>query len=418
MKLLTKTSINQFLLSLFILIVTGLMLLLFLKIEVSAEIEEQLELQSAMVADQIASGKAINFPLVQIDSQNVALLKQPELFKDTVIYDKLQKVGEDYYYFSETRNIKGKDYRIKVMTTHIGMDGYTKAVGYIFAVMACLFIILGSLMNYLINRKIWQPFLINLQRLKSYSVSSKEDLLLASSHINEFEEMNSVLNELAAKAKKEYTALKEFTGNASHEIQTPLSIIQSRLESISQYQLEPEIARYIIDAKQATNRLSRVNKGLLLLAKLENNDFPDRELFDLKDVLNSQINLMEDLLINKGMVIDRQIKSKEVNASPFLLEILFSNLLSNIVAHSPLNAGVSISLNSRRIVFSNEGEKLTFPESRLFSRFGKGIDDYKGNGLGLSIVKQICTVNGWDISYSYRHGMHVFEIIFKQPTVS
>ncbi|MEJ7779524.1 MAG: HAMP domain-containing sensor histidine kinase [Daejeonella sp.] len=388
------------------------MLLFFLQREVSAEIEEQLELQSLMVSDEIAQGKAIHFPLVQITTGNEALLQQARIFKDTLIYDRIQDKNEGYYSLSDTRTINGKDYRIRVMTSHIGLDGYSKAVGYIFIAMAGMFIFLGSLMNYFVNRKVWQPFLINLQRLKSYSVSSNEDLMLDSSNISEFKEMNAVLQELADKARREYSALKEFTANASHEIQTPLSIIQSRLESISQLELLPDLARYVMDAKRATNRLSKVNKGLLLLAKLENNDFPDKQSVDLKDFLNAQIDQTEDLLIHKGFIVTREIGLKEVEASLFLLEILISNLLSNILAHSSPNARVSISLDSNRMIFSNEGQRLNFSESKLFSRFGKGADNYTGNGLGLSIINQICIVNGWDIKYDYNEDMHLFEIRF------
>lgn len=413
MKLLAKTSRNQFWLSLFILVVTGFMLLVFLQREVSAEIEEQLEFESAMIADEIAANRHVNFPLVEI-SVNETLLKQPRAFRDTLIYDRIQGKSEGYYYLSDTRTIAGKQYRIRVMTSHIGLDGYSKAVGYIFITMACLFIFLGSLMNYFVHRKIWKPFLVNLQRLKSYSVSSSDDLVLAPSTINEFKEMNAVLQDLADKARNEYTALKEFTANASHEIQTPLSIIQSGLESMSQFQLQPEVARYVVNAKQATNRLSKVNKGLLLLAKLENNDFPDRKLVNLKDLLNSQIDLAEDLLAFKGLAVSREIRSKEVYSSPFLLEILVSNMLSNILAHSSQNARVNISLDANAMTFANEGKTLNFPESKLFARFGKGVDTYNGNGLGLSIVKQICVVSDWEIKYSYIGSMHKFEIFFER----
>lgn len=412
MNLLTKTSLNQFWLSLLILVVTGIMLLFFLQREVSTEIEEQLELQSTMIVDEIAAGRPVNFPLVQINNTDKALLIQPREFRDTLIYDRIQRKSEGYYYLSDTRIIQGKKYRIRVMTSHIGLDGYSKAIGYIFISMAFLFIFFGSLMNYFVHRKIWQPFLDNLQRLKLYSVSSTDDLVLAQSDISEFKEMNVVLRELADKAKDEYTALKEFTANASHEIQTPLSIIQSSLESISQFQLQPELARYVVDAKGATNRLSKVNKGLLLLAKLENNDFPDRRQLDLKDLLNSQIDLTEDRLMHKGLILHREIHEKEVYSSPFLLEVLISNLLSNILAHSSQNAVITISLNADTMTFANEGKPLNFPESKLFTRFGKGVDNYKGNGLGLSIIKQICIVNDWEIKYSYSGGMHRFEILF------
>jgi len=412
MNLLTKTSLNQFWLSLIILVLTGVLLLFFLQREVSTEIEEQLELQSTMIADEIAAGRPVNFPMVQVNGTDKALLRQPKIFKDTLLFDRVQLKSEGYYYLSETRTIRGKEYRIRVMTSHIGLDGYSKAVGYIFISMAFLFIFFGSLMNYFVNRKIWRPFLENLQRLKLYSVSSADKLELAWSDINEFKEMNAVLGELADKSRYEYIALKEFTANASHEIQTPLSIIQSSLESMSQFDIQPELAKFVVDAKLATNRLSKVNKGLLLLAKLENSDFPDKRQVDLKQLLIAQIDQTEDLLIHKGLILRKDIDEKEVYSSPFLLEILISNLLSNILAHSSENAVVNISLNADTMTFANEGNPLTFPESKLFSRFGKGVDNYQGNGLGLSIVKQICIVNGWEIKYCYREKMHVFEILF------
>ncbi|MGV8879066.1 MAG: sensor histidine kinase [Sphingobacteriaceae bacterium] len=411
MKLLTRTSLSQLWLSLFILVLTGGMLMLFLHFQVSAEIKEQLELQSAMVADEIAAGKTVNFPLVEI-SKDEAASNQPDVFKDTLLHDHLQEKAEGYFYLSKTHNIHGKNYRINVMTTHIGLDGYLKAVSYIFGTMAFLFIALGALMNYFISKKIWHPFLSNLQKLKRYSVSSQESLYLKQSTITEFKEMNAVLQELAAGARREYSALKEFTENASHEIQTPLSIIQSRLESISQLTRQPDVARFVVDAKQATHRLSKVNKGLLLLAKLENNAFPDKEMVDVEEIIDAQLSETADLYSNKGLKIIQEKKSRKVTANRFLVETMISNLLSNMLNHSPSNTAVYIVLKETTLSFYNEGRELKFDQSKLFSRFAKAADNYRGNGLGLSIVKRICLVNGWQIKYSYAEGKHGFEIAF------
>lgn len=213
--------------------------------------------------------------------------------------------------------------------------------------------------------------------------------------------MNSVLHELVSGACREYSALKEFTENASHEIQTPLSIIQSRLESISQFELPSDLARFVVDAKQATHRLSKVNKGLLLLAKLENNAFPDKDAVDLKEIIDLQLHEIEDLYLNKGLKISQETKNRTVTANRFLVETMISNLLSNMLTHSPSNTSVWIFLNEKKLCFYNEGSQLKFDTSKLFTRFAKAADNYKGNGLGLSIVRQICLVNGWRIKYSY-----------------
>jgi len=411
-RLLSKISYYHFWLSAVVLGITGCMLFLFLRNEISKEIQKQLELQTDMVAQEIHMGRTVNFPLINITKGSDSLMKLPKIFKDTMIYDRLQKVTEGYYYFSESKKINSQHYRIMVMTTYIGWDNYSKSIIYIFLSIAGLLIVLGTLVNYFISRRIWKPFLINLKRIKAYSVSSKEELQLTLTDVTEFKELNNVLIDLAARDKREYNALKEFTENASHEIQTPLSILKTRLESISQQPLTVDIARLLNDAKQATIRLSKVNKGLLLLAKLENNAFTDVQWVSIEAVLKRNFDLVEDLFQHKRLHVEKHIQSKVVFASQFLMEILISNLLTNALSYTPSGARIIFSLSEQLLVISNEGEPLSFPESKLFTRFGKGATDNKGNGLGLSIAKQICTLNKWQLSYSYEKHMHHFSIHF------
>ncbi|WP_316817202.1 HAMP domain-containing sensor histidine kinase [Pedobacter nyackensis] len=412
MRLLTKISYYHFWLSVVVLGITGFILFLFLQREITAEIEEQLELQTDMVVEELREGKSINFPLVQIRSGNKDLMSLPKVFKDTLIYDRLQNEHEGYYYFEESKLVNHTPYRIRVMTTYIGWGNYSKTISYIFITIACMLIVLGTLVNYFISRSLWAPFLINLKRMKGYSVSSKEELQLAVTDVKEFQEMNQVLTDLAERGRKEYNALKEFTENASHEIQTPLSILKVRLESISQMNIDEQLARLLNDSKQAVSRLSKVNKGLLLLAKLENNAFTDQQDISLDDVLQRNFDLMEDLFQQKQLNVMCDIQQKKIFASAFLMEILISNLLSNAIAYTQPTAEVRIMLNSDYFEISNQGQPLDFDLSRLFTRFGKGAPGYGGNGLGLSIVKQICVSHNWDISYNYSSQTHVFRVSF------
>lgn len=412
MRLLSKLSYYYFWLSAFVLGITGVMLFLFLRHEVSKEIEEQLELQTDMVAEEIRMGRNVNFPLVQITRGNVQLMKLPRVFKDTLLYDRLQKESEGYYYFAESKKISNNYYRIKVMITYIGWNNYSRTIIYIFMCIAVMLIILGTLVNYFISSRIWKPFLINLKRMKGYSVSSKEALELARTDVKEFQEMNFVLADLAARGRREYNALKEFTENASHEIQTPLSILRTRLESISQLPVNDDLAKLLNDAKQAALRLNKVNKGLLLLAKLENDAFIDKQSILVHEVLQRNFDLMEDLFQTKALKVTLAIQHKEVFVSSSLMEILISNLLSNALSYSPVKGSVSISLTDEYLEIGNEGSPLTFEESKLFTRFGKGSPGLSGNGLGLSIVKQICISYQWNIAYRYAENQHFFKISF------
>ena len=126
---------------------------------------------------------------------------------------------------------------------------------------------------------------------------------------------------------------------------------------------------------------------------------------------------MEDLFQHKDIRIDFELSPKRIFASPFLMEVLISNLLSNVLSYTVQGAKVAISLDEAQLAFTNEGEPLGFPESKLFTRFGKGSPSYKGNGLGLSIVKQICLSHQWEISYDYVDNTHIFRIRFDMSTL-
>lgn len=412
MRLVTKISIYHFLLSSIVLGLAGFLLFIYLRAEISLEIEEQLELQVDMIAKELGKGKHIDFPLVTIKKDDEKLMQLPKVFKDTLIYDYVQDVTEGYYYFVESKRINGKPHRIKVFTTYIGWENYAKTISFIFIAIAAMLVLLGTLVNYFISRSIWAPFLINLKRIKDYSVSAKEDLQLATTHVKEFQEMNTVLADLAARAKREYNALKEFTENASHELQTPLSILKARLESIGQLPLDALMIRPLNDAKEAVSRLSKLNKGLLLLAKLENDAFADKAWVSLDQVIYRNCEIMEDLFETRGLKLEYHINPKMVFASASLMDILITNLISNILNYSRSSGKVSISLDGKKLIFVNEGSPLPFPQAKLFARFIKGDSGANRNGLGLSIVKQICVNNKWVINYEYREDSHVFRIDF------
>lgn len=412
MKLLTKTSISYLWVSFVVLLVMGILLFFVLKTAVSAEIREQLELELAKVVAETERGGKINSPLIRITAGTEAELNSPPIFSDTLIYDNLQNEEEGYYYLKQSKLVNHQPLTILVMDSYIGWDGYTKAILIIFVFMASMLVIAGALVNYRISKKVWSPFLSNLDLLKSYSVSSKQHLELKSSNIDEFEALNAVATGLINKARNEYQVLKEFTENASHEIQTPLSILKSRLESISQLAMDDELARFITDAKLAADRLSRVNRSLLLLAKLENDHFEDQQMMRLDSALIKNLTLMEDLFEQRDITISQHTELVSLVASPYLIDILIINLLSNLRSHAIPGSEGAVVLNQRGMSFSNEGAPLKFRKEQLFTRFGKGFNGYQGTGLGLSIVKQICILHNWTISYHYTNKLHTFQIDF------
>lgn len=220
--------------------------------------------------------------------------------------------------------------------------------------------------------------------------------------------------ELTERIRREYRALREFTENASHEIQTPLGIIQSKLDRLSQLELTEEMANCIIEARSGVERLSKTNKALLLLAKLDNDVFADKQLLSFHILLTQHIESLTDLFSSKEVTLTSHILPCNIIANLYLCETLISNLVSNALRHCKRGGNIIIRLNADMLIIANSGPTLDFPPDQLFRRFKKGDKSSKGTGLGLAIVSQICLLNHWQITYSYEKAMHTFTVAFTE----
>lgn len=411
MKLLYRTTRDFLLATTVILLITGAGLYLFLQDEVTDEMNEQLALQAAMVSRQLEEGKDAHYLFSEINKTTEPVRLEP-VYGDTLLYDHIQKVTEDYHYLSIIKNIRGENYHIKVMTAYIGWDEYFKLIFSILLGTTLLLAVSSVLITYFTSRKIWKPFFLNLESIKNYSVSSNTALKLYDSPIKEFKEMQHTLNDMTQRSHREYNALREFTENASHEIQTPLGIIQSKLDRISQLNVSEEMARHITQAKSGVDRLKKMNKNLLLLAKLDNNTFADKQMVWFDEVITQLMDTMEELFTVKEVAISTQVVRTPVLSNPYLCEILVSNLISNALRYTEEGGLINISLSSHQFQVTNTGAELDFPAEFLFDRFRKSTKNIQSTGLGLAIVQQICQLNSWEISYAYSDKQHVFTLTF------
>ncbi len=394
-----------------ILSIAGIALYLLLRQEVTAEIKEQLELQADLVADQVAQGKTVNFPLTTV-SEVTADFPSGKRLGDTLIYDRLQHENEGYYYLTLVKKVNKRTYQITVMTSYIGWERYYKTIFISFAGVALWMAFFGVLINYYSNQKIWRPFFLNLENLKQFSVRSAQPLQWHDSTITEFKELHYSLKDLTERSRREYLALREFTENASHEIQTPLGIIQSKLDRMSQLEVSEEMARYIVQAKSGVERLSKMNRNLLLLAKLDNQVYSEKQLVRVDELLKQHLEQMEELFSVRNSILSTELHPVSVRSDRNLCDILLSNLLSNALRYSPSYSEVEIVLNEKRLMISNPGFALDFPSEHLFDRFTKSLNHTGGTGLGLAIVHQICLLNGWAVSHHFHNGIHHFSIDF------
>lgn len=285
--------------------------------------------------------------------------------------------------------------------------------------MITLFIIIILLLilfvsNRFLLRKLWKPFRNTLEQLNQFNFSSKNNIALQKTDIDEFKELNETVLFMTQKVTKDYRTLKGFTENASHEIQTPLAIIKNKIELLSQSDnLSENNINVLQSINEAAARLSRLNQSLLLLAKIENLQFANVETIDFSCMLLSYLSNYDELAQAKGLSISKKIADNvELQMNESLAEILISNVISNAIKHNLEGGNISVELQNDFFRVSNSGPELNTDPKDLFVRFKKDSSSGDSLGLGLSIVKTITDIYGFAITYDYHNQQHIVEIIF------
>lgn len=300
------------------------------------------------------------------------------------------------------------------LTTETNIEESYETIAAITAITVIFFVVLliGFIkLNKRISKRLWQPFYITLEKIKAFDLNKQQPVAFEPNGIIEFDEMNTSIHKLVESNIAAYRHQKEFVENAAHELQTPLAIVQSKLDILFQNsEITDEQAVLIEKIQNALSRVSRINKNLLLLAKIENQQFPETEQINIPQALEELHFLLSDFEEEISLhlqVIDRLT----VQANRILVETLLTNLLMNAIRHSAHPAHIHIILKQNMLTVINPGT-ATLQTEKLFKRFSTASRSTPGSGLGLSIVKEICLRYHWEVNYEYVENQHIFNIKF------
>lgn len=320
---------------------------------------------------------------------------------------------ERYRCLKKVIYIQGKPYLFTIQT-NIEESHETIAVIALITVFFFVIIVVGLLyLNRKLSASIWKPFRGTLDQLKTFNLNSQNKIAFPASDTSEFEELNQSLYKLIERNVSAYKTQKEFTENASHELQTPLAIIKNKLDLLLQDQdLTEKQYRLAEDMNRALARSSRINKNLLLLAKIDNKQFDNTETISFDHLLDQSIAILEEHFEQKNISVQESIsKDVKVNGNSILCEILINNFIINAIRHTSPGGAIAVSLTQSAFKISNSGTDGLNPDL-LFKRFSKLSTDNSGSGLGLSIIQEICKFHHWKISYQFENNHHIFTVNF------
>ncbi|WP_413512996.1 sensor histidine kinase [Myroides odoratus] len=309
--------------------------------------------------------------------------------------------------------IEGQSFLLRSRIAMVEPGDLLNTLLYEYGLFILIFFLSIVLIQKFLAKKLWSPFYTTLNQIENYNLEKENIPEFKPNNTLEFNRLNRNLAHLIENNLTVYKQQRVFIDNASHELQTPLAIFKSQLDLLLQdTDLTQNQMQLVQSLYNVSSRFNRLNKNLLLLAKLESNQFQHFECINLSEILTAQLNFFEDLATEKKIQFIRKIDSTiQVKGSYTLLESLFSNLLSNAIKYCNVGGNINLTLNATSFTLCNTGD-FPLDSTRIFLRFNRATEEKNGTGLGLSIVREISQLHQWHIQYSYQSNNHCFTVLF------
>lgn len=273
-----------------------------------------------------------------------------------------------------------------------------------------IWILVLYLVNQVVIDRILTPFYDTVDSLENISDPTDFDERFPDSPTHEINVLNRALNTMMNQLRSTFEEQKKFIQNASHELLTPLSIIRQKAEKIlsDSDELDRQTVEAANEIQQTAVRLSRLSNALLLISRVENKQFELDENVNVAKVTADVLAELEDFISLKNISLEIDFTNEIIVQGNWeLIHSAIYNIVQNAVKFTPTDSTIHIIgiENDQRNALTVIDEGPGIPEQlldSLFDRFKKGsgranaLAKNEGNGLGLSLVKSICRLHGFE----------------------
>lgn len=343
---------------------------------------------------------------------NGDLYRKKDVYTDTLMFMQNENDLETVRLLKTVFTLDHKNYyELHIISSMVEEDDLIEDLFYSLIWLYAVLLVSIFIVHTFLLKKIWKPFYDLIQQLQHFSLSSSS-FYPSETNVHEFKLLNHSISDLLKKNIELYSSQKQFIENASHELQTPLAISINKLELLAEKNDLSEADLYLVAAAiENLQRLTRLNKSLLLLSRIENKQFTEEEMVSITSICARLTEDFSDLAAFKNVILECvNLADIAVKMNKGLADILVSNLIKNAIIHAPANSSVHIYTESNALIIQNSGDK-PLDEQNVFNRFYKNSAEKNTTGLGLAIVKTIADKYGFKITYSYEKE-HRFRIQF------
>jgi signal transduction histidine kinase len=258
----------------------------------------------------------------------------------------------------------------------------------------------------------FRPLYTLLGWLDSLTLGGNVPPLNNDTKVTEFRRLNEAAMRSARRNNEMYEEQRSFIENASHEMQTPIAVCINRLEILANnHAITEEQLGEVLKTSHTLDHLSKLNRTLLLLTKIDNHQVPESSEIDVNVMIKSLTDNYQEVYSGRKIAVkvieDARLKVVMNNS---LASSLMGNIIRNALIHSPQGGSVEIRISTRTVSVSNTAEDGPLDAKMIFRRFWQGDKKAGAMGLGLSLCESICHLYGMKIEYDFIEGSHRFTI--------
>jgi signal transduction histidine kinase len=424
MKLLAKYNRVTLVTTILVMLITGFVYYIAIHLILINDVDKDLEVEENEVLEYARQNNRLP-QVFESNDQQISFYAVPSGIVKRHYLDTVYKVtgsGHRHHHHGEhyetgralvtSVSAGNQNYRVLIIKSTVETEDLVKIIFFITIGVILLLLCVLFLINRLLLNRLWQPFHILLRELRLFNLIDNKDIPQISTSIDEFRELNQAVTAMSSRVKNDYKDLKTFTENASHELLTPIAVINSKLDTLLQTDnFSRQQSKLLNDLYSGVSRLTKLNQSLLLLVKIENHLLEGSQDINLKPVIEELVMQFEEIFQDKNLKVSCDLQDKTLHTNPYLVDVLLNNLLSNAIRHNNRDGQIRIRLDSVKLSIQNTGENAALQNENLFKRFHKSASS-EGSGLGLTIARQICENLGYDLRYDFLNGLHIFTVIF------
>lgn len=372
-------------------------------------------IRKAYIDEKILTIKDFDFNQFRIRKVDATHYKEGNFFRNEQFYMEYDEEMEPYriletYFIDKS----GNHQKLEIRTSTVEEDDFIENL---FIALVCLYLFLVVsivLLNNIVLKKVWKPFYKTLDNLGKYEFGKENKSKTIETEISEFKLLNNKINNMIERNEAAFNQQKQFIENASHELQTPLAVAINKLDLlIESDDVSEKNMVQLSDTKNGLLRLVKLNKSLLMLSRIENNQFADKKEVILNTIVKDVLTDFLEIIAFKNIALKVNENSEfKTFINPDLAYILLSNLIRNAIKYNKQNGSVIIDIFSDALTVKNTAlQNTALNEDLIFNRFYKSNQDHTSTGLGLAIVKTIVqNHSNLRVNYSFEDSFHIFSL--------